>query len=97
MEPHDASVLGEHPVLHLERLAGLDRPGRFPDHFVPVVGVQGVDPQPRVRHPLLGPEAEDLLDLRTHELLDHVVEAAPHAPYVHDGGDLLEEGLEPRL
>ena len=97
MQPDDPTVLGQHPVLHLERLASLEGSGRFADDLVSIIGVQRVDPEPRVRHPFLRPEAEDLLDLRAHELLDDLVEAALDAPDVDDRGDLLDEGPEPRL
>jgi hypothetical protein len=97
VKPHDPTILGEHPILHLEGLAGLDRSSRLADHFRSIIGVQGIDPQRRGRHPLFGTKAKDLFDLGAHELLDDVVEAALHAPDVDDGGNLLDESSEPRL
>jgi hypothetical protein len=97
VEPHDATIFGEHPVLHLEGLAGLERSGRLPDHFLTVVGVQGFDPQLGVRHPLIGPIAKDVFDLGADELLDDLVEASLDGPDVDDRWDLFDEGLEPRL
>ena len=93
-DPHHPPVAGYHPVLHVEGLAGPVAAVVGLQHAPAVLGVQALDPQPRVRHPLLCGEAEHPLDLGADvDRGAHPVELV----YVRDGGYLLHERAEPLL
>ena len=66
LQPDDAPVGGDEPVLELERLGALPCLALRLAHAVAVIGVEVLDEEGRVRVPLLEAVAEDLLDLRAH-------------------------------
>ncbi len=65
-DPDDLAVAGDHPVVDRRRVTLADRlPRLLGQRPLAVLGVQQFRPQLRVLLPVLGPVAEDLLDLRT--------------------------------
>ena len=63
-EPPPAAVAGLEAVLDPERPARLEVDAVLGDRALAVVGVEQVDPPGRLRLPLLGAVAQDLLELR---------------------------------
>ncbi len=64
-DPDDVAVAGDHPVVDRRRIAIADRLlGLLGEGALAVVRVQKLRPQIRVRFPVLGAVAEDVLDLR---------------------------------
>ena len=87
--PDDPAVLGEHPVLQGERLAGLVVARVLGERTCAIVGMKRLGPQIRVGEPFLLWIPEEGFDLWTH------VDGGGmfvHGVDVRDGGDVFDDG-----
>ena len=102
-DPHDAAVAGDEAVLpsalRVDPLGLIELRSRDP---LPVAGVNAVDPEVGIGHPLLGRVAEQVGDLRADEVpsavpahlgdVDHARDALDHGPVLRLGhGQLVGE------
>ena len=90
VEPHDASVTGDHAVLDLEGVAGSFRALVLGHHGADVIGVDRALPHAGVVHPLLGRDAEQLRHARVD--VDDLQAVTRDVLGVDDGGQLLDQG-----
>jgi hypothetical protein len=91
VEPDDAPVASDHPILELERLPRLDASSRLVQDLIAITRMEALDPQSWILRPFMRSEPQHRFDLRTDVFLRHPLEPARNAPHVHDRGDLLYE------
>ena len=88
-EPAHPAVARDHPVLGLERLAGLLDPPVLGGHALTVLRVDRREPHGRVTHPLLAADAQQVLDALVDE--DQGEPVAGEVLGVDDRGQLVDE------
>jgi hypothetical protein len=85
VHPNQATVVGDHAVLHVEGFASLVSTLVFCHHLLQVFGVDQLVPKPRVIHELLSLIAQNAFYLRTY--VHHRISCVLFAAWLYYEGD----------